>query len=143
MSSQEAGGSGRGEEEEVVAPQRVWILTGGDSSERRESLASGLAAWLRLRTQTEVQPELFLLAPRNAGADLAERRGTLLKRRSDLLAMVGAEEDLPEELQVRGRAQPRMKLSISAGMQLASASGQDALRQEMRQLAVLQTVLKN
>ncbi len=53
---------------------------------------------------SQVQPELFLLAPRNAGADLAERKGTLLQRRADLLAMVGAEEDLPEELQVRGLA---------------------------------------
>lgn len=102
--AQEASGSGRQDaDEDTIMPQRVWILMGGDSSERSASLASGLAAWLRLKTQSEVTAELFMLAPRNAGADLAERRATLLKRRSDLLAMIGTEEDLPENLQARYR----------------------------------------
>ena len=41
-----------------------------------------------------------MLAPRNAGARQTERRRTLLKRRADLLELVGAEADLPEELQL-------------------------------------------
>lgn len=54
----EASGSGRPDEDSELAivPQRVWILMGGDSPERNASLASGLTAWLRLRTQTEVCP---------------------------------------------------------------------------------------
>ena len=47
-----------------------------------------------------MQPELFLLAPRNAGTRQTERRRTLLKRRADLLELVGVEADLPEELQL-------------------------------------------
>ena len=47
-----------------------------------------------------MQPELFLLAPRHAGRRQGERRRTLLKRRADLLELVGAEEELPEELQL-------------------------------------------
>lgn len=49
----------------------------------------------------QVQAELFLLAPRNAGADQSARKAELLRRRSDLLQMVGVEEDLPEPLQVQ------------------------------------------
>ena len=41
-----------------------------------------------------------MLAPRNAGARQTERRRTLLKRRADLLELVGVEADLPEELQL-------------------------------------------
>ena len=41
-----------------------------------------------------------MLAPRNAGARQRHRRRTLLKRRSDLLELVGVEADLPEELQL-------------------------------------------
>ena len=48
-----------------------------------------------------MQPELFLLAPRHAGTRQGERRRTLLSRRADLLELVGAEEELPEELQLR------------------------------------------
>ncbi len=71
MSSQEAAGSGREEEEEErqVMPQRIWILTGGDSSERRESLASGLAAWLRLRTQIEVSQSLAFIFSSHLGSE--------------------------------------------------------------------------
>ena len=47
-----------------------------------------------------MQPELFLLAPRHAGTRQPERRRTLLKRRADLLELVGAEEELPKELQL-------------------------------------------
>ena len=47
-----------------------------------------------------MQPELFLLAPRHAGSRQGERRRTLLNRRADLLELVGAEEELPEELQL-------------------------------------------
>ncbi len=66
--AQQASGSGRLEvDEDTIMPQRVWILMGGDSSERSASLASGVAAWLRLKTQSEVTAELFMLAPRNAG----------------------------------------------------------------------------
>jgi hypothetical protein len=36
-------------------PPRVWVLLGGDSAQRQASLASGLAAWLRLRTQPDLQ----------------------------------------------------------------------------------------
>ncbi|CAL8461852.1 g1383 [Coccomyxa elongata] len=107
---EEASGSGRQDaDDSTIMPQRVWILMGGDSSERSASLASGLAAWLRLKTQSEVTAELFMLAPRNAGADLAERRATLLKRRSDLLAMVGTEEDLPENLQIQNIRRPSLR----------------------------------
>ena len=47
------------------------------------------------------QPELFLLAPRHAGVRQGERRRTLLKRRADLLELVGpSEADMPEELRL-------------------------------------------
>lgn len=36
-------------------PPRVWVLFGGDSSERQSSLASGVAAWLQLRSQADLQ----------------------------------------------------------------------------------------
>jgi hypothetical protein len=53
-----------------------------------------------------VQVEPFLLAPRNAGLHQQERRRTVLKRRADLLSMVGAEEGLPAELQARAIRRP-------------------------------------
>jgi hypothetical protein len=37
------------------APQRVWVLMGGDSAEMQSSLASGLTAFLHLRTQADVR----------------------------------------------------------------------------------------
>ena len=36
-------------------PQPVWILMGGDSSQRQASLASGLNAWMSLRHQADYQ----------------------------------------------------------------------------------------
>ena len=47
-----------------------------------------------------MQPELFLLAPRHAGAAQVERRRTLLRRRADLLELVGSDDELPEELRL-------------------------------------------
>lgn len=41
-----------------------------------------------------------MLAPRNAGTRQTERRRTLLKRRADLLELVGVEAEMPEELQL-------------------------------------------
>ncbi len=36
-------------------PQPVWILMGGDSSQRQASLASGLNVWMSLRHQADYQ----------------------------------------------------------------------------------------
>lgn len=65
-----------------------------------QGLGAAAVQHLLKRHSARVQPELFMLAPRNAGARQRERRRTLLKRRADLLELVGAEADLPEELQL-------------------------------------------
>ena len=38
-----------------VQQQRVWVLCGGESSERNVSLASGLNVYLHLRQQPDLQ----------------------------------------------------------------------------------------
>ena len=56
------------------------------------------------------QAELFLLAPRNAGAGAQERRATLLQRRGDLLELVAGEEGaLPPELRAPAVRRPRLR----------------------------------
>ena len=42
-----------------TVPQRVWILVGGDSSQRQASLASGLNAFMALRHQAEIKVSIF------------------------------------------------------------------------------------
>jgi hypothetical protein len=38
-----------------TVPQRVWILIGGDSSQRQASLASGLNAFMALQHQADIK----------------------------------------------------------------------------------------
>lgn len=98
-----------------TVPQRVWILMGGDSSQRQASLASGLNAFMALRHQAEItvsicipltraqdktvcstgmmvswkhvsaNPLVFLLTLRYAGAAQRKQQRTLLRPRADLL----------------------------------------------------------
>ena len=42
-------------ESQEGAPQRVWILAGGDSVERHLSLAGGLNVWHQLRKQRDIK----------------------------------------------------------------------------------------
>ena len=99
-----------------------------------------------------MQPELFLLAPRHAGRRQGERRRTLLSRRADLLELVGAEEELPEELQlanIRRMPLPDHHISDQAVWALPAGSALHATVEDIheasshaRRLALERAVLR-
>ena len=83
-----------------------------------------------------VQPALFLLAPRHAGRRQGERRRTLLSRRADLLELVGAEEELPEELQlpnIRRMPLPEHHISDQAVWALPAGSALHATVEDIHE----------
>ena len=49
-------GGGEGGQENVKVCKKVWVLFGGDSSERQVSLMSGTNVWLKLRSWGDVSP---------------------------------------------------------------------------------------
>lgn len=79
--------------------RRIWVLFGGESSERNVSVLSGVNVWLKLRSIPGLVVEPFLLAPPGyMGLREKERRASLLKRRNDMLSAGLPEWALPADL---------------------------------------------
>eukprot|EP00897_Mesotaenium_endlicherianum_P000828 jgi/Mesen1/10746/ME000903S10087 len=58
-----SGGSEEGGPHVGETRQKVWVLFGGDTSERQVSLMSGTNVWLKLRSWPDLDVEPYLLAP--------------------------------------------------------------------------------
>ncbi|KAK9819932.1 hypothetical protein WJX72_004090 [[Myrmecia] bisecta] len=89
-------------------PQRVWVLMGGDTSERQVSLLSGANVYLKLRGMEGITAEPFLLAPLRGGLRYRERRQALLKQRNGMLQAGMPEEHLPPHLQRDAISRPEL-----------------------------------
>eukprot|EP00192_Tetraselmis_astigmatica_P001783 CAMPEP_0117671742 /NCGR_PEP_ID=MMETSP0804-20121206/13512_1 /TAXON_ID=1074897 /ORGANISM="Tetraselmis astigmatica, Strain CCMP880" /LENGTH=1580 /DNA_ID=CAMNT_0005480255 /DNA_START=223 /DNA_END=4965 /DNA_ORIENTATION=+ len=84
-------------EDDPQAPVKVWVLMGGESSERQVSLMSGINIWLQLRGCKDVIVEPFLLAPAFGMEEQLEGRHGRLQRKNYLLKL-GVPEDVITEL---------------------------------------------
>jgi hypothetical protein len=76
--------------------QRVWILFGGHQG-REEPVQAAMSAVKALQGEEDLLVESFFLEPFDAGVNEAERRRTLLSRRTDLLKMGATDEELIDE----------------------------------------------
>lgn len=80
--------------------QKVYVLCGGETSERQVSLMSGLNAWLKLSKYADFQVTPFLLAaPMTSRESHAREYEEMMQHRNQLLEFGCPEEMLPENLQ--------------------------------------------
>lgn len=76
--------------------QRVWILFGGYQG-REEPVQAAMNAVKALQGEEDLLVESFFLEPFDAGVNEAERRRTLLSRRTDLLKIGATDDELIDE----------------------------------------------
>eukprot|EP00892_Ulva_mutabilis_P002530 jgi/Ulvmu1/12278/UM087_0012.1 len=76
--------------------QKVYVLCGGESSERNVSLQGGITAWLHLRRYHDLEVTLYILAPQFSSLRERERRRDMLAERTHMMLAGLEEADLPE-----------------------------------------------
>ncbi|UPQ97753.1 D-alanine--D-alanine ligase [Chloropicon primus] len=92
--------------------QKVFVLCGGETSERQVSLMSGLNTWLKLSKYADFEVTPFLLAaPMTSRESHAAKYNEMMQHRNQLLEYGCPEEMLPDNLQ------PQMVLMYKKGNQ--------------------------
>uniref|UniRef100_A0A061RME5 D-alanine--d-alanine ligase family protein isoform 1 n=2 Tax=Tetraselmis sp. GSL018 TaxID=582737 RepID=A0A061RME5_9CHLO len=77
--------------------RRVWVLMGGETTERQVSLMSGINVWLHLNRCHDVIAEPFVLTPSSGMTSERSRRKKMLERHS-YLRQLGFDEAQVEEI---------------------------------------------
>ncbi|KAK9863593.1 hypothetical protein WJX84_006707 [Apatococcus fuscideae] len=104
----EARSKGAGPRPPSIRPQQVWVLMGGESSERQLSLQAGLNVWLQLQDDPTMEVHPFVLVPQWGFQNASERRMRLLRMRNELLKMGTDAEDLDDALHLGNIRSPML-----------------------------------